>query len=72
MSYTKVMGKTALISRPPRAKVAPASPHLVRKGPVSRRDLVSLAVPGPPEEVEEFVSLLLELRRKTKPRVIAG
>jgi hypothetical protein len=66
------MGKTALTSPPPPARRAPASPHLVRKGPVSRRDLVSLAVPGPPEEAEEFVDLLLELRRKTKPRLVAG
>jgi hypothetical protein len=42
----------------------------VRKGPVSRRALLAHTDPGPPEEAEEFVRFIYELRRKSKPRIV--
>jgi hypothetical protein len=65
------MGRVAinLASRPPRTKPG-FQPNLTRKGRVSRRALLAHTDPGPPEEAEEFVRLIYELRRKSKPRIV--
>ncbi len=71
MGYTETMGKIAVgCQRRPPAGRAPSAQNVVRKGPVSRRDLVRLADPGPPEEAEELVRLIYDLRRKSRPRLL--
>jgi len=42
-------------------------PNLILRAPVSLDDLLKHRDPGPPEETEEFVRLIYELRRKSRP-----
>ena len=39
--------------------------ELVRKGPVSREDLLKHTVRGDPEETEQFVRFIYDLRRQS-------
>jgi len=57
------------VRRQPRARRGDAQvrPNLILRGPASLDDLLKHRDPGPPEETEEFVRLIYELRRKSRP-----
>jgi len=62
------MGRTTVNHTPRRSadRLKP-QPGLIRRGPVSREDLLAHTDPGPPEEAEQFVRFIYALRRKSEP-----
>jgi hypothetical protein len=62
------MARTTVKRQPSASRREPRSrSNLILRGPVSVDDLLQHRDPGPPEEAEEFVRLIYELRRKTRP-----